>query len=76
MTANYQAILDAAMQLSDEERAQLAECLLGSLDELCALSDDELEAELRRRGDECTRDPGSMIPWDVLKKERPFGGCV
>ena len=71
MTANYQTVLDAAMQLSDEERAQLADRLLGSLDELSALSDGELEEELRRRADECTRDPSSMIPWDELKKERP-----
>ena len=70
MTTPGQAILDAALALSEDERIQLVERLLESLSaEPDELTDDELFAELERRHAEYQRDPSVAIPWTDLEKE-------
>jgi putative addiction module component (TIGR02574 family) len=70
MTTPSQAILDAALALSEDERIQLVERLLESLSaEPDELTDDELFSELERRHAEYQRDPSVAIPWTDLEKE-------
>lgn len=63
-------LLEAAMKLSDVERAELAEALYDGLDsDIDELTDEEFNAELERRRKELIDDPSSGIPWSELKKE-------
>ena len=70
MDVKIQAILDAALVLSESERAEVAAQLLATLGpDDHGLSDDELEVELKRRLDECRADPSSTISWAELRDE-------
>lgn len=69
MTAKAKAVLDAAMELSEDERGLLAEKLLESLpSDLEEVSEDELAAELERRWAEFEKDPSIAIPWEQVNK--------
>lgn len=71
MTSPSQAIFDAALALSEAERAVLVERLLESLspepDE--ELTGAELVAELEQRSADFERGTANTIPWSELKKE-------
>jgi putative addiction module component (TIGR02574 family) len=68
MSDQTQAILDAALALSETERELLVQRLLESLPSVDKLSDQELEAELDRRWEEYQRDPSASIPWSEIKR--------
>ncbi len=64
-------ILDAALQLSAEERGIIAERLLETLSpDDTELSDDDLVFELERRMEEATNDPSTTVSWAELREER------
>ncbi|WP_425503711.1 addiction module protein [Luteolibacter flavescens] len=61
-------IVEEALKLPEDQRAQLAARLLGSLPP--ALSEpDEGSAEAKRRIDEMKRDPSSRRTWEEIKHE-------
>lgn len=62
MKANYEAIVDAAMQLDPADRCRVATCLWESVGEpVGALDADELENVLNQREAELDRDPSLEI---------------
>lgn len=65
-------LLAAALKLTPDERNELAEQLLDSLDPadtgIDAMTDEEFKAELDRRAAEAERDPSVMIPWEEVRK--------
>ena len=68
MTAQAQAVLDAALALSESERAQLVERLLDTLsNEKDPLTDDELAAELDRRRTEVEQGVVKPVPWSQVR---------
>jgi putative addiction module component (TIGR02574 family) len=68
--AHSQTILDAALALTEADRAVIAEQLLASLSpDTEEASADELIAELDRRLTEYTNDPNTAVPWSALKDE-------
>jgi putative addiction module component (TIGR02574 family) len=70
MTAQTQAVLDAALALPEAERALLVERLLETLSpEEEELSDDELFAELERRRAEIEQGLVKPIPWSEVRLE-------
>jgi putative addiction module component (TIGR02574 family) len=78
MSPENQAIFDAALDLPEDERAELAELLLDSLpptpeelarDGWVEVTDDELFAELERRRAEFEKDPSVAVPWSEIKLE-------
>jgi len=74
MSDRSASLLAAALQLPEEERAEVAAGLLDSLDPSAAdvepLTEDELVAELDRRADEMRRDPTAGIPWEQVQDMR------
>jgi putative addiction module component (TIGR02574 family) len=74
MSDRSASLLAAALQLSDEERAELVQGLLVSLEQPTAtiddLSEDEVAAELDRRANEMRRDPATGIPWEQVQDMR------
>ncbi len=68
MTKESQAIFDAALALTESERALLAERLLDSLSpEQGELSEEELIAELDRRRAELEHGLVEPIPWSEVR---------
>ncbi len=63
------ALLKELMELSPEERIQLAEDLWDSIaqDELPPLTDAQ-KKEIDRRIEEHERDPSTALPWDEVRK--------
>jgi putative addiction module component (TIGR02574 family) len=71
MGLNYRDVLDAALQLSEEDRGIIAEKLLETLSPQGAeLSDDDLAVELDRRLEEVQNDPSATVSWAELRNER------
>lgn len=74
MSDRSASLLAAALQLSEEERAEVAAGLLNSLDPAAAdvepLTEGELVAELDRRAAEMRRDPAAGIPWEQVQDMR------
>ena len=68
MTQRSLELLEKAMTLTEEERAELAACLLQSLDQSV---DEDAEAswqrELVRRAEELNSGKGKTIPWDEVR---------
>jgi putative addiction module component (TIGR02574 family) len=70
MTAQTNALLDAALALPERERALLADQLWDSLSpDEDGMTDDQFYAELQRRDAELEKDPSAAIPWFELEKE-------
>jgi putative addiction module component (TIGR02574 family) len=68
MSAQNQAIFDAAMALPEDERLLLVERLMESLPpDQDDRTDEEFAAELDRRWAEFQQDPSSAVPWDQVK---------
>ena len=73
MTSEAKALLDQALQLPDDERAEMAALLLRSLD---AVTDEGAEEawdrEIERRLAEVDAGTVELVPWDEAKR-RIFG---
>jgi putative addiction module component (TIGR02574 family) len=69
MSTNLATVLKAAMQLSADERARLAESLLDTLD---PADESEAEsawaAEISRRSDEIEKGLVKAIPWSQVRE--------
>ncbi len=66
------SVLQAALKLSDQERAELVDALLDSLppeEDFVEVTEKEFLAELERRAVELDADPSAGIPWSELKKQ-------
>jgi putative addiction module component (TIGR02574 family) len=71
MGENRRDVLDAALQLSAEDRGIIALKLLETLSpEDSETSDDALEAELERRLEEAHNDPSTTISWASVRDEQ------
>jgi putative addiction module component (TIGR02574 family) len=71
MSVTYRDVLDAALQLSAEDRGIIAERLLETLSpDETELSDDELEGELAHRMEEASNNPSTTVPWIELREEQ------
>ncbi len=73
MTTAAAELLAAALKLSPEEREDVAEELLHSLEppesDIDRMTDEEFEAELNRRAEELRRDPSAGIPWEEARRQ-------
>jgi putative addiction module component (TIGR02574 family) len=73
VTSEAKALLDQALQLPDDERAEMAALLLRSLD---AVTDEGAEEawdrEIERRLAEVDAGTVELVPWDEAKR-RIFG---
>jgi putative addiction module component (TIGR02574 family) len=68
MSVNCRDVLDAALQLSAEERGMIAERLLETLSpEDAELGDDDLAVELERRLEQAHNDPSTVVTWSDLR---------
>jgi putative addiction module component (TIGR02574 family) len=69
MSDEVQALFDSALQLSEQDRAQLAGLLLGSIDEQ---SDTDSQAawsdEIARRLEELSSGDVTPIPWEEVRR--------
>ena len=71
MDSKCRNVLDAALELSESDRAIIAETLLATLSpEVPELWDDELAAELDRRLEDSRNDPSATVSWSELRDER------
>jgi putative addiction module component (TIGR02574 family) len=71
MGPKCRTLLDAALELSEAERAVIAEALIETLSpENAELLDDELAAELDSRLEEFRKDSSSAVSWSELGDER------
>lgn len=74
MSNRSASLLTAALQLSEEERVELAAGLLDSLDPAAGdaepLTEDEVIAELDRRAEEMRRDHDAGISWEQVQDMR------
>jgi putative addiction module component (TIGR02574 family) len=72
MSPRAAELLAEAVKLSEEDRAELADQLLESIEptgtELVHLTEEEFAAELERRHQEFLRDPSVGIPWEEVKR--------
>ena len=68
MDPNAQTVLDAALELPDDDRAAIAQTLLATLaPDVDEIDDEALLAELDRRSEEGRRDPSATVSWDELR---------
>ena len=71
VSATPQDVLNAALTLSAEQRAEVVQGLLDSLSPQAeALLDDAWAAELDKRLEEFQRDETGAVPWSQLKLEQ------
>jgi putative addiction module component (TIGR02574 family) len=72
MSERVKALLAEALRLSEEERAELADGLLDTLEgppsDIDAMTDEEFKVELDRRHEEFLRDPSVGIPWEEVQR--------
>jgi putative addiction module component (TIGR02574 family) len=69
MSANATKLLDKAMKLSAAERADLAACLIASLnDKAPSALEAEWEAEIERRLHAIDSGKAKTMPWSVARK--------
>ena len=65
-----QALLKTALTLSEKDRFELVELLLGSLSPPGGhMTGKKWKAELDRRWREYQADPSSAVPWEEVKKK-------
>lgn len=69
MSENVQELFNSALQLSDQDRAELAGLLIGSLDEE---QDEDAQAawsdEIAHRLEELNRGSVTPVPWDEVRR--------
>jgi putative addiction module component (TIGR02574 family) len=71
MNGQTKQVFAAAFALPEFQRAQLAEQLLETISlDIDELSDDELAAELDRRGMQVRRGKALVVPWSKLRREK------
>ena len=74
MTEKSQVVLDEALKLTTNERAEVAEQLIASLDEA---SDTDVEQawqeEVQRRLQQIERGEMKTIPWEVVQRLLRYG---
>ncbi len=69
MTLQATQLLDDALKLSNAERADLAACLLASLEgDPAEPPSKDWEREIQRRLDSITDGSGKLTPWPVARK--------
>ena len=64
MSTQLQTLLDAALQLPESERGELAVRLLNTLDD-----DSEEAEELQRRIDDARSGAATTVPWEVVRQK-------
>jgi len=71
MDSKCRNVLDAALELSESDRAIIAETLLSTLspEDSELWDDDELAAELDRRLEESRNNPSATVSWSELRDE-------
>ena len=70
MSDKSQAVFEAAMALSERDRAQLIQRLTETLSaEHEDVWDEKFAQELERRSAEFEQDPSCGIPWEQVKRE-------
>jgi putative addiction module component (TIGR02574 family) len=71
MDSKCRDVLDAALELSEGDRAIIAETLLATLspEDPELWDDDELAAELDRRLEESRNNPSATVSWSELRDE-------
>jgi hypothetical protein len=70
MQPQSRAVLDAALELPETDRASIALALLETLSPAAdEPTDDELAAELEERLGECLSNPSATVLWSELKSE-------
>lgn len=68
MSPRTQEVFDAALGLTEVERAELAEQLLESIDpEFDPMTEEEWAAEIKRRVDEMDSGEVEGIPWEEVR---------
>ena len=74
MTQKSQVVLEEALKLTTDERAEVAEQLIASLDEA---SDTDVEQawqeEVQRRLQQIERGEMKTIPWEVVQRRLRYG---
>jgi putative addiction module component (TIGR02574 family) len=74
MSERSASLLAAALKLSEEERAELVDGLLDSLDaplsDIDRMTDEEFAVELDQRAEELRQNPDDAIPWEKVKDMR------
>jgi len=74
MSERSASLLAAALELSEQERAELVEGLMDSLappdSDIDRLTEEEFAAELDRRAAELRQSPDAGIPWEQVKDMR------
>lgn len=72
MSPHADELLAQILRLPEEERDELIERVLGSLDPpgsaIDRMTDAEFAAELERRHQEFLQDPSAGIPWEEVKR--------
>jgi putative addiction module component (TIGR02574 family) len=71
MDTKSQSVLDAALELTEAQRAWLATEVLASLppDDSDGLSEDDWIDELNRRWQETKDDPDASVAWSELREQ-------
>ncbi len=74
MDPKARTVLDAALELPEDDRAAIAQTLLATLaPDVEEMDDEELLEELERRSEEARRDPSATISWEELRHELRAG---
>jgi putative addiction module component (TIGR02574 family) len=69
MSTDATKLLEDAMKLSDADRADLAACLLASIDEPeFPAADPTWEAEIKRRLDAIDAGRATLVPWEEARR--------
>jgi putative addiction module component (TIGR02574 family) len=69
MNANVNQVYESALALSEPDRAQLVDRLIGTLaPEHAAPLDDAWLAEIERRSREIDASQATLVPWSVVKE--------
>jgi len=74
MTDKTQTILEQAMKLSPNERAEVAEELIASLDEITDVDVEKAwQEEIQRRIQQIDSGEVKTIPWEVVQRQMRHG---
>ena len=74
MTEKSQVVLEEALKLTTNERAEVAEQLIASLDEASDTDVEQaLQEEVQRRLQQIERGEVKTIPWEVVQRRLRHG---